>query len=187
MAGTDFPDPRTVPSMLEAGVSGIPRDRAWDTVSSAEMPELAGSTLTRVSFCVLAPGEIELVGTDGDAGLADGILERFAEIASSGIAPPLEARAVRSTREGWSVAARRATRKLADVELPARFESITVAMAPDGDTTVHVDGELVVEPAGEEADVVAAIIATAGREAQAFVATLERLESGRVAFSVDPL
>ncbi len=187
MAGTDFPDPRTVPSMLEAGVSGLPRDRAWDVVATLELPELKESALTRVSFYVLAPNEVEVIGTDGEPSVADAVLGKFVETASSGVAPPLEARAVRTTDQLWSVAARRATRKPADIELPPAVNSVSVARAPDGDMTVHVDGELVVELSPDVASAVSEIVALAEREADAFVATLERFSSGRVAMSLDKL
>ncbi|MGI9658270.1 MAG: hypothetical protein ACR2OD_05130 [Gaiellaceae bacterium] len=176
-----------MPSMLEAGVSGISRDRAWDVVVAVEVPSLIGSPLTRVSFYVLAPGEVEVVGTDGTETVAPEALKLFIETASAGVTPPLESRAVRTTDELWSVAARKASRKLADLELPAGVSSVSVARAPDGEVMAHIDGELVIEPAGELALAVAEIVELAEREQDAFVATLERFASGRVALSIDPL
>ena len=187
MAGSDFPDPRTLPSMLEAGVSGVPRDRAWDVVTAIEVPSLIGSALTRVSFYILAPGEVELVGTDGEDSVSAEVLSLFAETAEANGTAPLEARVVRATDELWSVAVRKASRRPAEIELPADFSSISVARAPDGEVTAHVDGEFVDEPTGEAAQAIADIVEAAEREQSAFVATLERFASGRVALSVDPL
>ena len=173
--------------MLEAGVSGLSRDRAWDVVNVVELPSLTGSALTRVSFYVFAPGEVEVIGTDGADSVAADALAVFVETASASVSLPLESRAVRTTDDLWSVAARKASRKLADMNLPVDLWSVSVARAPDGEVTAHVDGELVIEPTGELQHTIAEIIEFAERDQEAFVATLERFESGRVALSVDPL
>jgi len=173
--------------MLEAGVSGLSRDRAWDVVVAIDVPSLIGSALTRVSFYVFAPGEVEVVGTDGEESVAADALNLFVEAAAAGVTPPLESRAVRTTDELWSVAARKASRKLTDLELPAGVSSVSVARAPDGEIMAHVDGELVIEPTGDIALAIAEIVELAAHEQDAFVATLEGLGSGRVAFSVEPL
>ena len=173
--------------MLEAGVSGVPRDRAWDVVTAIEVPSLVGSALTRVSFYILAPGEVELVGTDGEDTVTADVLSVFAETAAANGTTPLEARAVRATDDLWSVAVRKASRRPAEIELPAGLSTISVARAPDGEVTAHVDGEFVDEPTGEAARAIVEIVAVAEREQRAFVATLERFASGRIALSVDPL
>jgi hypothetical protein len=187
MSGRDIPDPRSIPSMLEAGVSGLARSRDWDVVVAVEMPSLRDSALTRVSFYVLAPDEVEVIGTDGEPGASSDVIELLARHATASLAPPLEARAVRTADELWSVAARRTNRRPTDAELPPGIRTISVARAPDGELTVHVNGELTVEPPARVTDVVEQIVAVAEREQEAFVATLEQFDSGRVALAIDPL
>ena len=185
--GDDIPDPRTIPSMLEAGVSGLARSRSWDTVVTVEVPSLADSALARVSFYLLALGELEVVGTEGEDAVDEETLALFASHASTSLTPPLEARAVRTTNELWSVASRRASRRSTSVELPPGILSISVARAPDGEITVHVNGELTLEPQAEVTKAISEIVALAEREQDAFVATLEQFESGRTALSIDAL
>ena len=187
MSGRDIPDPRSIPSMLEAGVSGLARSRDWDVVVAVEVPSLSGSALRRVSFYVLAPDEVEVVGTDGEPDVSADVIGLLAGHAAASLAPPLEARAVRTTDELWSVASRRTNRRPTDVVLPPGTRSISVARAPDGELTVHVNGELTVEPVGQVADAIGQIMALAEREHDAFVATLEQFDSGRVALAIDAL
>ncbi len=187
MPDDDVLEPRTVPAWLEAGVSGVPRPRAWDAVVTVEMPALRDSALTRVSFQVLAADQVELVGTEGAATVDDDVLAMFAAHATSSLPPPLEARAVRADGGHWSVAARTTKRRPAEIELPTDVDVISVARAPDGELTVHVNGELVIDLAGRVASTTASIVQQAESEYEAFVATLERFASGSVALSIDPL
>lgn len=168
-------------------MSGLARSRDWDIVVAVEMPSLAGSALTRVSFYVLAVGEIEVVGTDGEPTVAADVLELLAGHATASLAPPLEARAVRTTDELWSVAARRTNRRPTDLVLPAGIHSISVARAPDGELTVHINGELTVEPASYVAAAIEQVVAVAEQEHDAFVASVEQFDSGRVALAIDAL
>ena len=186
-AGGDFPDPRTVPSMLEAGVSGVPRDRAWDIVVALELPSLADSPLTRVSFYVLERQQVEVVGFDGADSIPDATVALLAEEAARNIDGPLEARALRTTETLWSLAMRRSSRRLAEIDLPAGVETVSVAQAPDGELTAHVNGELTVDPDEVAHAAITDLAELARAEHAAFVATVERFPSGRVSFSVEPL
>jgi len=187
MPGDDVPEPRTLPAWLEAGVSGVPRERSWDAVVTAEMPELRGSKLTRVSFQVIAPGQVEIVGTEGASDVTREALSALVAHATGSLAPPLEARAIRTSNGQWSIAARTTKRRPAGIELPKGIDLMSVACAPDGELTVHIDGELVIDLAGDAAATASEVIEEAESEHSAFVATLERFSSGRVGLSIDPL
>lgn len=173
--------------MLEAGVTGVPRDRAWDVIATAALPELRGSALTRISFYVFAPGEVEVVGFDGGSGVTDDVVVLMAEHAAASLAPPIEARAVRTGDEQWSIAVRKTNRRSVQLSLPDGISLVSVARAPDGELTAHVNGELVIDPAGDVEVAIARVIEAAEHEEDAFVATAERYPSGRVALSIDPL
>ena len=185
--GGDFPDPRTVPSMLEAGVSGVARDRSWDTVVAVELPELADSSLTRLSFYLFERQEVEVVGFDGAATVSEAAVSLLARAAADSAHPPLEARALRTTETLWSIATRRSSRRLLDIELPDGVSSISIARAPDGEITTHVDGELTVDPSQTTEPAIERLAELAGAEHDAYVAHAERFPSGRVSFSVEPL
>lgn len=187
MGDDDVLEPRTVPAWLEAGVSGLPRARSWDAVVTVDVPQLRDTPLTRVSFQVIASGDIEIVGTEGAAGVADEPLSILVAHATASLPPPLEARAVRTGNGQWSIASRTTKRELADIDLPPDVDIVTVARAPDGDLTVQVDGELVIDFAGTLAAIVTSIIERAEADHDAFVATLERFSSTSISLSVDPL
>jgi len=187
MSDDDVLEPRTLPAWLEAGVSGVPRQRSWDAVVTADVPELRGSKLTRVSFQVIAPGQVEIVGTEGASDVTREALSALAMQATGSLAPPLEARAIRASDGHWSIAARTTKRRPAEIELPNGVELMSVARAPDGELTVHIDGELVIDLDGDLAATASAVIEEAESEHSAFVARLERFSSGRVGLSIDPL
>lgn len=184
MGEEDIVDPRVVPRWVPAGVSGVPRPRDWDAVVAVDVPELAGDPTADIAFRVLGDGTI-VPGEDDGAGMA--ALERLAAALSAVVEPPYDARAARRDRTGWSAAARRLRSEA--VELPSDLDAteLAVAIPPDGERLVLVDGD---EP--ERLDPALAVAADAlerlGRERYAtFVVRAARPPGGRWTIVVDPL
>jgi hypothetical protein len=66
--------------------------------------------------------------------------------------------------------------------------SLEVAVPPDGETTLLVDGEIVTEvPEGPEGEALATLESRGAARFQAFVARADRVEDGRWELTVDPL
>ena len=107
-------------------VNGIPRDREWDGVASAEAPGLPGQ---RVDFVALADGTLVV-----DEDLPDGALEPLANALE--VTPPYHGVALRRDGDVWSVAARRVD----IVEIPEDVPGDEVDMVVnDGRRTVLLD------------------------------------------------
>jgi hypothetical protein len=83
----------------EPGIHGVPRARRWDTVASAEAPELKGDA---VHFVALADGTLVV-----DEDEPDGALASLADAVEQSIPPPYRADAVRKGPTTWTVAASR--------------------------------------------------------------------------------
>jgi hypothetical protein len=83
----------------EPGIHGVPRARRWDTVASAEAPDLKGDA---VHFVALADGTLVV-----DEDEPDGALASLADAVEQTIPPPYRAEAVRKGSETWAVAASR--------------------------------------------------------------------------------
>jgi hypothetical protein len=83
----------------EPGIHGVPRARRWDTVATAEAPELTGDT---VHFVALADGTLVV-----DEDEPDGALASLADAVEQTIPPPYRAEAVRKGPATWAVAASR--------------------------------------------------------------------------------
>jgi hypothetical protein len=106
--GLDFPreladlsprepiDPRH-PFWQVVGIHGIPREREWDAVASAEAPGLPGDD---VEFVALADGSLVV-----DEDVPDGTVGPLADALS--LPPPYHAFGLRQDADVWSVAARR--------------------------------------------------------------------------------
>ena len=171
-------DPRAF-RWVEAGVSGLARQREWDATSIAEVPSLRASDETELDFRVLGDGSV--IG-DVDAGL---LAELTGDLA---IEAPYAARAVRQNETEWMVGAVRMESNL--VELPGGVEAVALeaAVPPEGDTMYVVDGEILAEPLeGLVADALAELERLGADRFQAFVARADRLEDGRWELTVDPL
>jgi len=107
-AGLDFPrdvselsprepiDPRH-PFWQVVGIHGIPREREWDTVGSAEAPGLPGD---EVEFVELPDGSLVV-----DEDVPDGTLAPLADALS--VPAPYHAFGLRQDADIWSVAAKR--------------------------------------------------------------------------------
>jgi hypothetical protein len=182
VSNEDLSDPRSM-RWVEAGVSGIPRQREWDSVELLEVPELEALELEELRFGRLGDGTI--VRGD-DAPVDEAVLVRFAERIERSVPPPYEALAARRTRLQWSVAARRL--RIEEVELPnLEATELVVAIGPDGEPSLHVDGE---EPAVRTPELAAATAQLEGLGADrfdSFVVRATRIVGDRFAFSVDPL
>jgi hypothetical protein len=83
----------------EPGIHGVPRARRWDTVASADAPDLKGDT---VHFAALPDGTLVV-----DEDEPDGALASLADAVEETIPPPYRAEAVRKGPTTWAVAASR--------------------------------------------------------------------------------
>ena len=83
----------------EPGIHGVPRARRWDTVASADAPEIKGDT---VHFVALPDGTLVV-----DEDEPDGSLAALADAVEQTTAPPYRAEAVRKGPTTWAVAASR--------------------------------------------------------------------------------
>lgn len=83
----------------EPGIHGVPRARRWDTVATAEAPELTGDV---VHFVALQDGTLVVEEDE-----PDGALSTLAEAVEQTTPPPYRAEAVRKGPETWAVGASR--------------------------------------------------------------------------------
>jgi hypothetical protein len=83
----------------EPGIHGVPRARRWDTVATAEAPELTGDT---VHFVALADGTLVVEEDEPEGALAS-----LADAVEQTTPPPYRAEAVRKGPATWAVAASR--------------------------------------------------------------------------------
>jgi Fe2+ transport system protein FeoA len=83
----------------EPGIHGVPRARRWDTVATAEAPDLKGDA---VHFVALADGTLVVEEDE-----PDGALSTLAEAVEQTTPPPYRAEAVRKGPDTWAVAASR--------------------------------------------------------------------------------
>jgi hypothetical protein len=83
----------------EPGIHGVPRARRWDSVASAEAPELKGDV---VHFVALADGTLVV-----DEDEPDGALASLADAVEQATPAPYRAQAVRKGPTTWAVAASR--------------------------------------------------------------------------------
>ena len=109
---------------------GIPREREWDAVASAQAPDLAGEEL---EFVALADGTLVV-----DEDVPDGSLAPLAEALESQISPPYHGYAFWQQDDVWAVAAKR----IHVVEVPEDVPGDEVELAMnDGARSTVVDGE----------------------------------------------
>jgi hypothetical protein len=119
--------PRAASDLL--AVHGIPRDREWDAVATAESPDLPGDHL---EYVALPDGTLVV-----DDDLPDDALTPLADALEGQIRVPYHGYAFRQEGDVWSVAARR----VQIVEIPEDVPGDEVDMAVnDGTRTVVVDG-----------------------------------------------
>jgi hypothetical protein len=175
----DILDPRGAFRWVEAGVSGLARQREWDATAIVEVPALRASDATEVDFRVLGDGSV----------IGDVDREVLAQLTNRlDIEAPYAARAVRQDEIEWIVGAIRFESDL--IELPAGVEALALeaAVPPDGEAMYIVDGDMLAEPPdGPVADALAELERIGASRFQAFVARADRLEDGRWELTVDAL
>lgn len=102
-AGLEQPEPRgpvdTTPNWGVVGIHGVPRQRRWDAVATAEAPGLEGN---EVHFVALPNGDLVVEEDEPPETLGP-----FAEAIEASIRPPYRAEAVRQEDDVWGVAAAR--------------------------------------------------------------------------------
>jgi hypothetical protein len=117
------------PSDLLA-VHGIPREREWDAVATAQAPDLPGEEL---EYVALADGTLVV-----DEDIPDGSLSPLAEALEGQISPPYHGYAFWQQDDVWAVAAKR----VQVVEVPEDVPGDEVELAlNDGARSTVVDGE----------------------------------------------
>jgi hypothetical protein len=89
----------TTPKWGVVGIHGVPRQRRWDTVATADAPGLEGD---EVHFVALPNGDLVV---DEDA--PPDTLTPLAEAIEASLHPPYRAEAVRQEDDVWGVAASR--------------------------------------------------------------------------------
>lgn len=174
----DIRDPRAF-RWVEAGVSGLAREREWDATALVELRELQATDEAEIDFRLLGDGSV----------IGDVQPTVLAELTKDlGIEPPYAARAVRQNETEWMVGALRIESEL--IELPAGLESLTleVAVPPEGEAMYVADGEILAEPRDRlEAEAFERLADLGTERFQAFAARADRLEDGRWELTVDPL
>jgi hypothetical protein len=128
LAGVPTPTNPAHPLHDVTAIHGIPRNREWDGVASAEAPELPGD---QADFVALADGTLY---TDDD--LPDDALAPLADALESAVEAPYHALALRQDGDIWSVAAIRVN----VVEVPEEVAGDKVDLVVnDGERSILVD------------------------------------------------
>lgn len=174
----DIRDPRAF-RWVEAGVSGLAREREWDATAIVELPSLRGESVVELDFRLLGDGS--LVGEVPAEALSD-------MTAGLELAPPYAARAVRQSDLEWLVGAVQLESDVVDLPQDVPAQTLEVAIPPEGERMVIVDGEILGEEPTGLVGAAASELERRGRERfQAFVARADRVEDGRWDLTIDPL
>jgi len=139
-------------------VHGIPRDREWDAVASAEAPDLPGEEL---EYVALEDGTLIV-----DDDLPDGALSPLADALEGQIRAPYHGWAFWQGDDVWTVAAKR----VQVVEVPEDVPGDEVQMTVNGDR-----GSLVIDGAESGADL-PSLANFAGQQYGSFVLHASRLD-----------
>lgn len=125
-----IPTPTNFPHPLHdvTAIHGVPRNREWDAVASAEAPELPGD---QVDFVALPDGTLF---TDDD--LPDDSLIPLADALDGLVEAPYHALALRQDGDVWGVAAMRVN--VVEVPEDVLGDKVDIAVN-DGERTVLVD------------------------------------------------
>ena len=119
------------PGWQEVGIHGVPRPREWDTVVTAEAPQLGVGEL---EFVVLPDGTLVV---DDSLDLEPGALDPLAAALETALHPPYRAHAVWRGGSRWGVAARRIEVAELSEDTPG---SELVLSVTDGQRSLVVDG-----------------------------------------------
>jgi hypothetical protein len=128
IAGIPTPTNPAHPLSNVTAIHGIPRNREWDAVASAEAPELPGD---QADFVALADGTLF---TDDD--LPDDALTPLADALERRLEAPYHALARRQEGDVWGVAAMRVNVVEVPEDVPG--DNLDVAVN-DGQRTILVD------------------------------------------------
>lgn len=182
MADDPIHDPEAL-RWVEAGVSGLARRREWDAVEVVAVPELEALPLEEFRFGQLADGTV----VPGDqAPVPAAVLSTLAAQATAWVSAPFEALVVRRTRREWSFAVR--SLRLDEIELPPiDAAELVVAIGPDGEATLVIDGDEPTELSPELGVAVEVLLELGRARFEAFVVRGRRTVGTRWAVSVDPL
>jgi hypothetical protein len=120
------------PAWQEVGIHGVPRPREWDTVVTADAPQLGVGEL---DFVVLPDGTLVV---DDSLDLEPGGLDPLAAALETELHPPYRAHAVWRGGSRWGVAARRI--EVAELPEDTRGDELLLSAA-DGQKSLTVDGE----------------------------------------------
>ena len=178
---TDELDPRAF-RWVEAGVSGLARSRDWDAVALVELRSLEDDPLEEIRFGRFADGTILVEGDDPGGEVVDSLAARLEGV----VRPPYEALASRRTRREWSLG----VRELRVEELELRgvdAAEILVALGPDGDPLLVVDGVEVESATGALAEADSVLNALGRSRHRTYAVRARRTVGSRWAVSVDPL
>jgi hypothetical protein len=118
-----------MPSDLLA-VHGIPREREWDAVASAQAPDLPGE---HVEYVALADGTLVV-----DEDVPEGSLSLLADALEGQISPPYHGYAFWQQDDVWAVAAKRVQIAEVPEDVPGDDVELTVN---NGARSTVVDGE----------------------------------------------
>jgi hypothetical protein len=118
-----------MPSDLLA-VHGIPREREWDAVASAQAPDLPGE---HVEYVALADGTLVV-----DEDVPEGSLSLLADALEGQISPPYHGYAFWQQDDVWAVAAKRVQIVEVPEDVPGDELELTVH---NGVTSTVLDGE----------------------------------------------
>jgi len=169
--GEEIRDPRVF-RWVESGVSGLARAREWDATALVQAPSLRGHDAAELEFRVFGDGTV-IGDVPGEA-----VAELTGEL---GLAPPLVVRAVRH-------GALQLDSELVTLPRGIAAMSLEVALPPDGETTLLVDGEMVADVSeGPEREALGTLESLGAARFQAFVARADRVEDGRWELTIDPL
>jgi hypothetical protein len=159
--------PRVASDLL--AVHGIPREREWDAVASAEAQDLPGDEL---EFVALPDGSLVV-----DDDLPDGALTPLADALEGQIRAPYHGYALRQEEDVWSVAARRT--QIVELEDDVPGDEVDVAVN-DGSRATAIDG-------AESALSVPGLEAFAAQQYGSFVLHASRLDDTLWEVTVLPL
>jgi hypothetical protein len=159
-------DPRH-PFWQVVGIHGIPREREWDAVASAEAPGLPGD---EIDFVVLADGSLVV-----DEDVPDGTVAPLADALS--LPAPYHAFGLRQDSDIWSVAAKR----VQVIEVPEEVHGDEVQLVVTDETRT-----LLVDDAASQASI-PSLEAFAAEQYGSFVVHASRLDDVLWEVTVLPL
>jgi hypothetical protein len=164
---------------VETGVSGLARAREWDATALVPVPSLRGYEANELEFRVFPDGTV----------VGDVPPEAVGELTRDlGLKPPLVVQAFRQGDSEWTVGALRLDSDLVSLPTGIAATSLEVAVPPDGETILLVDGDIATEvPEGPEGEALATLESLGAARFQAFVARADRVEDGRWELTIDPL